>query len=148
MIKIVEGDVTKATEDIIIHQVNCQGKMGSGVAKAIRSNFPEAYDEYMELTGKIKPEQLLGHAQVVQSKNKFITNLFGQLYYGYDGKRYTSYDALYDGFSYIAQHAKRAGKSVAMPYLIGCGLGGGDWKIVQTMIEQIFEDVTLYKYKE
>jgi hypothetical protein len=37
-----------------------------------------------------------------------------------------------------------------MPLGIGCGLGGGDWRIVKTMIEQVFEDieVTLYQYEE
>jgi O-acetyl-ADP-ribose deacetylase (regulator of RNase III) len=152
MIKIVQGDVTKASENIIIHQVNCQGKMGSGVAKGIRSSFPKVYDEYMKMCEWAKEkERLLGHAQVVQvGDNKYIVNLFSQLFYGYDGKRYTSYDALYDGFSYIAEHAKRTNKSVAMPYLIGCGLGGGDWGIVYRIIEQIFGDyeVTLYQYEE
>jgi O-acetyl-ADP-ribose deacetylase (regulator of RNase III) len=152
MIKVVQGDVTKATENIIVHQVNCQGKMGSGVALAVRKTFPKAYEEYMNLCHKVEEDELLlGHTQVVQvGEDKYVANLFGQLYYGYDGKRYTSYDALYDGFSYIAKHAKRANKSVAMPYGIGCARGGADWNIVYKMMEQIFGDheVTLYQYKE
>ena len=41
----------------------------------------------------------------------------------------------------------------AIPYKIGCGLGGGSWKTVKAMITEIFSDliavnkVTLYKYK-
>ena len=34
---------------IIVHGVNCQGKMNSGVAKAIREAFPVVYEEYMKL---------------------------------------------------------------------------------------------------
>lgn len=159
MIKIVKGDITKASEDIIVHQVNCQGKMASGVAKSIRKAFPKAYDAYMELYNKVVNDtgdsgQLLGHAQVVQVENsdfgsKFVVNLFGQEFYGYDGQRYTSYDALYDGLSYVAKHAKKAGKSVAIPYKIGSVRGGADWDIVYIMIEKIFQnyDVTLYEYE-
>ena len=36
MIKIIEGNIVNAKTDFIIHQVNCQGVMGSGVAKALR----------------------------------------------------------------------------------------------------------------
>ena len=34
MIKVVNGSLLDATEDILCHQVNCQGVMGSGVALA------------------------------------------------------------------------------------------------------------------
>lgn len=34
MIKIINGDLFKATDrDIILHQVNCKGVMGGGIAK-------------------------------------------------------------------------------------------------------------------
>ena len=36
MIKIIDGDLLNSEADIICHQVNCQGKMNSGVAKQIR----------------------------------------------------------------------------------------------------------------
>ena len=35
MIKIVDGSLLDATEDILCHQVNCQGNMGAGVAKLL-----------------------------------------------------------------------------------------------------------------
>ena len=40
MIKIIEGNIVDAQTDYIIHQVNCQGEMNTGVAKALRD-----YDE-------------------------------------------------------------------------------------------------------
>lgn len=33
--RVVIGDITEATEDLILHQVNCQNIMGSGVAKVL-----------------------------------------------------------------------------------------------------------------
>lgn len=38
-VKIVNGDLLDASEDIFGHQVNCQGVMGSGVALALRRKY-------------------------------------------------------------------------------------------------------------
>lgn len=46
MIKIVNRDIILANEQIIAHQVNCKGVMGSGVAKSIKTAYPEVYNEY------------------------------------------------------------------------------------------------------
>ena len=44
---IVHGDLIKLALtgefDVIIHGCNCQCAMGAGIAKAIKSTFPEAY---------------------------------------------------------------------------------------------------------
>ena len=37
--KLINGDLLNANTDFICHQVNCQGKMNSGVAKAIRNKW-------------------------------------------------------------------------------------------------------------
>ena len=49
MIRYIKGDITKSNCDIICHQVNCQGKMNSGVAKAIRAKWPKVYEESCEI---------------------------------------------------------------------------------------------------
>jgi O-acetyl-ADP-ribose deacetylase (regulator of RNase III) len=149
----VKGDVTKATENIIIHQVNCQSTMGSGVALSIRNAFPKAYKDYMAFSEQARKnkEKLLGQVCMSNVKpDKYVANLFGQEFYGREKKRYTSYDALYDGLVYIHEHAKQYGFSVAIPFGIGSARGGADWDIVYAMIDKIFQgyDVTLYKYVE
>ncbi|WP_223260709.1 hypothetical protein [Bacillus sp. LNXM65] len=40
MIKTVDGNILEASEDIICHQVNCKGVMGAGLAKQIKSKYP------------------------------------------------------------------------------------------------------------
>ncbi len=49
MIKIIEGNIVNAKTDFIIHQVNCQGVMGSGVAKALRDYDEGIYQHYRKL---------------------------------------------------------------------------------------------------
>ena len=45
-IHIINGDLFETTAKYICHQVNCKGKMGSGVAKQIRERYPEVYSAY------------------------------------------------------------------------------------------------------
>ena len=45
--KVIKGDLLKAKEDIIIHQVNCQGAYGAGLAKQIANKYPKAKKEYV-----------------------------------------------------------------------------------------------------
>ena len=39
MIQIIEGNLFDSNAHIIAHQVNCQGVMGSGVAKQVKERF-------------------------------------------------------------------------------------------------------------
>jgi len=151
MIKVVIGDLLEAEENILVHQVNAQGKMGSGIAKQIRTKYPKVYEEYKAFCDNKAPQELIGKLQAVNvDGGKIVINLFGQYDYGYDGERYTSYDALYDGLEHIKKVAKENKLSVAVPHSIGCGLGGANWSIVYKIIEEIFEDyeVTIYKLEE
>lgn len=45
-IKIIDGNLFDSKAKIIAHQVNCQGKMNSGVAKEVRQRYPHVYRDY------------------------------------------------------------------------------------------------------
>lgn len=149
MIKVVKGDLLQAPENIIGHQVNCQGVMGAGLAKKIRSEHPIVFLKYKQLVNKYSnnKEILLGNTQVIKiNENKYVANLFGQFYYGM-GKRHTDYKSLYKALQILKKKAKKHNLTVALPYGLGCGLAGGDWNIVLSLINKAFEDyeVTIYK---
>lgn len=153
MVTFHNGNILDSGADIICHQVNCQGAMNSGVAKAIRQKWPKVYTEYKakcdyeeatvnDLYGKYESpidwsECLLGDIQVVLvDENKAVINMFAQQYYGYDQKRYTSYDA----FWYCLGRIKRVinpEKTIAFPARIGCVRGGANWNVILTMIEEV-----------
>lgn len=153
MIKVVYGDLMQATEDIIVHQVNCKGVMGSGVAKQIKANFPEVFNEYRGHAQSHDSDELLGTAQFVfsPSKNKIIANVFGQDSFGASRRR-TFESALIWGLIKVKEFAEDNNMSVAMPYNIGCALGGGDWNTVYEGIQAVFSDfdrdVVLYQFEE
>lgn len=77
IIKIVkEEDLLKAAEDVIGHQVNCQGVVGSGVAKMIREQFPVTYEQYKMTCDSTQKHRLLGECQIVSSgKGKYIASV-------------------------------------------------------------------------
>ena len=153
MVTFHNGNILDSGADIICHQVNCQGAMNSGVAKAIRQKWPKVYTEYKakcdyeeatvnDLYGQYEnpidwSECLLGDIQVVLvDENKAVINMFAQQYYGYDQKRYTSYDA----FWYCLGRIKRVinpEKTIAFPARIGCVRGGANWNVILTMIKEV-----------
>jgi len=63
MIKIIEGNILNAKEDIICHQVNCKKVMGSGLAKQIRDKYPNVYEEYVNLINWAKEEYKRGFSK-------------------------------------------------------------------------------------
>ena len=145
MIKHIKCDIFESGADVICHQVNCQGVMGSGIAKQVRENYPYVYEEYKKWCSIISQDDLLGKAQFVNTRTKYntsfsgIVNLFAQRNYGYDGKCYTNYDSLRKALEWV-RACVIDGKTIAIPYLMSCHRGGGDWNVVYKMIEEVFND--------
>lgn len=145
--KIIEKDITTVETGIIVHQVNCQGVMGSGVAKALRDKWPQIYDSYKEVCkygSGFSLRSLLGQIDVCKIKeNLYVVNLFGQYEYRQNhqlSKRFTSYSAWEKALPKLRNYIDDNGLpgSVYFPYLAGCDRGGGDWRIISAMIEEYF----------
>ena len=121
---------------IVCHQVNCMGVMGAGLAKQIRFKHPQAYKMCLDRCGHDPIP--LGEAQFVSaisSDGYIIANLFGQYSYGTD-RCHTDYDALRSAFQMVKNAFPRS--PIRIPYKIGCGLGGGDWATVLTILQEVF----------
>lgn len=154
------GNLLNAPQKVIAHQVNCQGKMGSGVAKAIRDKYPKVYEDYLAVCKARPPKSLCGMTQIVVDSERVIVNLFGQEYYGYDGKRYTSYAYLTKALDYLFRtilfntidsneiRELPSDKAFAIPYKMGCDRGGADWNIVESILEDLsdYYGVDVYIY--
>ena len=143
MIKYLSMDVLATETELVAHQVNCKGVMGAGLAYQIKTQFPDVYEVYRKACNRVaKSSDLLGKIQVKQG----IVNLFAQDGYGTD-KRHTDYEALETCLNklalYMTQHGMR---TLALPYGLGCGLGGGNWDTVHSIIKRAFDntDITVY----
>lgn len=149
MIKVVNGDLFDTAAEVICHQVNCQGVMGSGVALQVRQKYPHVFEAYKDYC-KENAGNLLGMVLSVECHGGLtICNLFAQDKFGYDGNCYTSYEALKKCLLYL-ENTVSQNTVIAMPYLMGCHRGGGDWNVVYKMIEDTFlkHDVLIYKRGE
>lgn len=146
--KYINGDLFKSNADVIAHQVNCKGKMCSGVAKQVKELYPEAFDEYEYMCCEhgFDADSLLGSVcDVKTDSGVIIANLFAQNCYGYDGGKYTDYDAMRNALH--TMNEKYAGKTVAIPYLMGCDRGGGSWSVVSKIVEDELKDCSVEVYK-
>jgi O-acetyl-ADP-ribose deacetylase (regulator of RNase III) len=140
------GDITSTYCHAIAHGCNMRGKMGAGVALAIRQKYPRAYDEYLRLL----PGRSLGDVITAECDGKLIGNLLTQDQIGRDGKRYASYPAVYRSLMVFTTYYKMTGASttvdsslspIAIPK-VGCGLGGLRWDYGQVGVKRIVEEVS------
>ena len=60
MVNYVKGNLLDSDCDYICHQVNCQGVMGSGIARQIRERWPRVYDGYKNFCKYVGSDSLLG----------------------------------------------------------------------------------------
>jgi O-acetyl-ADP-ribose deacetylase (regulator of RNase III) len=134
----MNGNIFDSNADIICHQVNCCGLMGSGIAKQVRSLYPSTFKIYKEMCDHApNKSNLLGIALIDRvSPSLEIAHLFGQIVPSTVGIQ-TNYSALKKSLFALAR--ERKGKKIAIPYGMGCGLAGGDWGIVSKIIENAFE---------
>lgn len=142
------GNLMDANEKVILHGCNDRGVMGSGVAKFVKEKYPDAFRLYRAYfdEGALK----LGSNVIWESPSRVVINGVTQRGYGYDGQRYLSYDALYSVLEGANKYCLETDQThIAMP-TIGSLRGGGNWNIIEVMIEEIFQTVTpvVYLYRE
>jgi len=139
---ILEFDVSLLEHplDGFIHQANCFHVMGGGIALAIKNKYPELYEADVA-HGRRGDKSRLGQFSTVKCHDdKQGYNLYGQYDLGTWG-RMTNYEAVYSGLVRIKQHAEEANiLKLGLPKNMGCRLGGGSWRVVRVMIDDIFID--------
>jgi len=140
--KLVKGDLLalgKANEfDIIVQGCNCWNVMGSGIAKSIREQFPDAWLADQETLAGDRNK--LGCYTIGMAGRLVVINAYTQYntasYPGEDVFEYTSFQIILDKL------AKRFGKyRIGLP-MIGMGLAGGDPNRIIPMIEDFAAKMT------
>lgn len=121
-------------KQIILHQVNCQGVMGAGFALYIKKTYPLCFIKYKEICdSNTTKSNLLGTFQVFEGDLDIILNMFSQDRYG-RGKCQTNYQAMEKALNSIRLTFPT--ETITAPDKIGCGLAGGDWRIVSKLLKK------------
>lgn len=163
-------DIHQSDKTYIIHCCNAQNAFGAGFAQAVAQKYPvvkNAYhdwfnydiDHYEILNWRSNDIPKLGCIQFVDvQKDLVFVNMIGQEYYynsnskkypAYDAieknKRFVSYDALVECFKSLKSEVQREDKgyTIQSPRL-GSGLAGGDWRIIEAIMESSGLDFVVY----
>ncbi len=151
MIEYKTGDLFEAFRsgeiEALGHQANCFCKMGSGFAKQLVELYPEAQEADMQTIPGDETKlgtltwvfvEVHGHAPGA------IFNLYGQYNYGREpGVVYTDIEALDSALYSMRQCVNAIGiEHIGFPKL-GAGLGGGDWVVIEALIEEHFGDLAV-----
>ena len=149
MVTQITKDIFDAPIDILVQSCNCFNTFGGGIARFIRDEYPEAYEA--DCKTKKGDRSKLGTYSSCRTKShperriQFIVNLYGQ-YNMSTKQRETSYDALADGLTKLRDNLiekQMDHLTVGVPWKLGSGLGGGDFRIVEAIIRSVFEDTSI-----
>ena len=124
--------------------------MGAGVALTVKLVYPSAYEAYRMCLDKKRElgKSPMGSTTIcpIEDTNLVIVNAITQEFYGNDGRRYTDYDAVRASLVELRTEVdkwhkifKDVPRVLNFP-LIGCGLGGADWEVVASIIEEEIDD--------
>jgi len=114
--------------------------MGAGIALEIKRNFPEAYK--LDTTPR-GDKTKLGKTSSAFCKNNNqgvrVINAYTQYLPGRE-RELDLYRNIKESFKHISSFY--LGKKIGIPK-IGCGIAGGDWDKVQSIIEEVMGDADI-----
>ena len=145
--KTINGDLLASPGPcVMVHACNALGVMGAGLALQVRLLFPEAERVYKASRHK------LGTCSIAQvGPERWVANLVTQGSVG--AGLQTDYDALEIALDDLMEKMFETGIDkypIYLPVGMCCGLGGGDWAEVLTILKgweyRNWLDLTLVEY--
>ena len=121
--------------------------------QVLHSKWPVVFKEYKEHI-KYRWERFNQHPLgtingTSVGKNLIVYNFYSQDNYGRNGRQtnYEAFEKCLIGLTKRFENSKIPVGSIPVyfPYGIGCGLAGGDWKIISELIEKYFPQAIIVK---
>jgi O-acetyl-ADP-ribose deacetylase (regulator of RNase III) len=152
-IELIDGNLLDFPNDIdfIAHSCNTQNVMGAGIARQIKDRYPMAYEA--DCNAMYEDEVGLGSysfAWTDATQTKGIYNMYTQDRIG--GARAVDYEGFYLTLQNVANHIEwqmkheDEEKTLGLPWGISCGLAGGNWSVIFSMINDILVDKSFKTY--
>ena len=140
MVELIKNsNILDVKRGIVCHQTNCIGVMGAGLALQIRRRWPNVYKAYKEdcFAFEQDPKKLLGHVQdILVSDGLVVANCYGQVFPGTGCMTdYKAWDTILDKLTDLSNYFSL---DLHFPWMVGCGLAGGDWETMLGKIKRAF----------
>jgi len=137
----IKGDLLQLAQqgkfDVIVHGCNCFCSMEAGIAKAIKTQFPEAYAADVQTQKGDKSKLGTITWAEAETPQGTLTIVNGYTQYDYKGSgRLVDYEAVRQVFRAVKNEF--SGQRIGYP-AIGAGLAGGDWATIAEIIEEELE---------
>jgi len=158
MIKYIQGDLFDFVEPgvIIPHVCNNANKWGRGFVVPLMEHYLKArieFDKWAKDGWDGQQPYKLGFTQIVEVEPQVIVaNMIAQVFYVRDGSirqtRPLYYNKLVSCMEHVGEVARVNNLRILAPKF-GSELAGGDWKFVECLIDDIWNnlDVTIVEYK-
>jgi O-acetyl-ADP-ribose deacetylase (regulator of RNase III) len=150
-VDVIDGDLLDFPMGIntIAHSCNIMNIMGAGIARQIKEKYPEAFK--IDSKANLNQENGLGYfsyCKLDSDSNKRVINLYTQEATG--SGRQVNYEAFYSSIEYLFQAINSSPDAaqyvLGLPFGISCGLAGGNWNIIQSMIGEVFTPAKFKTY--
>lgn len=137
MIEETKGNLLAAEVEALVNPVNTKGVMGKGLALQFKKAFPESFADYYKAykAGELEVGKVYVSRRLASPK--FIVHFPTKAHWRQPSKiQYIS-----DGLADLVTQVRKLGiNSIAIPPL-GCGNGGLDWNVVESVIREAFADL-------
>jgi O-acetyl-ADP-ribose deacetylase (regulator of RNase III) len=149
VIQYVIGDATQPVGNgpkVIAHICNNKGGWGKGFVLAVSNRWKGPEVEYRKWFKQSNSNFGLGKVQVVKVENGlWVANMVAQHGYLTKDSIPIQYDRLEACLKHLQIWAEDYGASIHMPR-IGTGLAGGNWEVIESIIQKTLVDVDVFVY--
>lgn len=140
-----KGDLLKAKENLICHQVNEDGIMGGGLALQIANRYPNVEKNYKNFCIEYK-DMLYGQYQALKiADKKYIVNCFTQRNF------VTNLKDVEQVFRGLLQTCELNNFTIAVPKNYGCGIAKGNWDEVSNLLNDLSNEyevnIVVYEWR-
>jgi O-acetyl-ADP-ribose deacetylase (regulator of RNase III) len=143
MIEFAKCDLLEADVAVVAQSVNCQCKMQSGLALAIKNKWPEVErDDNMTAPADKNKLGIVRLVKIEKPSNSilYVANLYSQFNWG-RSQRQVDYEYLYQCLTGLERKVLDIDLrlNVGIPYNLSSDRAGGDWDVVLAMINSVFK---------
>lgn len=139
---LIDYHIKNPLHDIYIGQgCNCLATQGGGIARSFRK-YPEILAADVEMDREfqdLKNVQKLGSYSIAYLSNSNIKvfNMYTQNKFYPRGVRHANYAAIGNAVLGACKHIQHIGGSKLYLPLIGAGLAGGSWSIIESILDDV-----------